>query len=128
MPLLWMLSACSDALAMLALVCVLSAAMMLPLLLSLPSALMTTPPALAKIWPALLIPTPLSLLISTILPAYMPPSLPVSMAMLGLGSLLLVLGVMCCVSASMWLLPLMMLRLLAQMPALICAALLRMWV
>ena len=51
----------------------------LPLLVSWPLASMLTPPALAKIWPALFTPTPLSVLIKVILPAYIPPNWPTSM-------------------------------------------------
>ncbi|CNI86491.1 Uncharacterised protein [Yersinia frederiksenii] len=54
-----------------------------PLFISMPSAVMVISPAAAPISPALRTPTPLSVPIRRILPAYMPPKLATSTATLG---------------------------------------------
>ncbi|CQH62172.1 Uncharacterised protein [Yersinia frederiksenii] len=56
-----------------------------PLLTSMPSAVMVISPAEAPISPALRTPTPLSVPIRRILPAYMPPKLATSTATVGRG-------------------------------------------
>ena len=99
--------------------------LMVPLLLSMPLASMVTLPALAAICPALLTPTPFSVPMRVILPAYIPPKALVSMARLGAVLVFAVtwlLGVMLSFVALMLLAPVVMARLLAQMPALTLTA------
>ena len=97
------------------------ALLMSPRFVSKPSALRETWPTVAPIFPALRTPMPASVPIRTILPAYMPPNCATSNANTGTRptpSTLLIDAW----AASTWLVPVITLRFLAQIPALTSTA------
>lgn len=90
-----------------------------------PAAVTTKPPTPAPMWPALRTPSPASVPINVILPAYMPPSAATSSAKAGVVPVGAT-GACALPSTATWLAPVTTLSSLAQSPALSCTARARM--